>query len=198
MRKMGLPARKLDRVYTYADYKTWPDDERWELIEGVAWNMSPAPNLSHQSISMAFSRLISSWLRGKDCVVFAAPFDVVLQDRPGQEEDQATNVVQPDIAVICDRTRLRSWGCLGAPDWVVEILSPYTSKKDLSDKLALYEKHRVAEYWIVDPGNRYIQIYRLGADGRYSDPLVLLGSASAESEVCPGLAIPLDEIFAKP
>ncbi len=195
---MGLPARKLDRVYTYADYKTWPDDERWELIEGVAWNMSPAPNLGHQSISMTFSRILGSWLRGKECAVFAAPFDVVLPDEPGQHEDRATTVVQPDIAVICDRSRLRPWGCLGAPDWVIEILSPYTSKKDMSDKLALYQKHRVAEYWIVDPGNRYIHVYRLGSDGRYGDPLVLIGNASAEPSVCPGLAIPLDEIFAAP
>ena len=195
---MGLPARKLDRVYTYADYRTWPDDERWELIEGVAWNMSPAPNLSHQSISMAFSRLIGSWLRRKGWAVFAAPFDVVLPDRPGQREDEATTVVQPDIAVICDLAKLRPWGCLGAPDWVIEILSPYTSKKDMSDKLALYQKHRVAEYWIVDPGNRYIHAYRLAPDGRYPDPLVLVGDTSAESNVCPGLAIPLNEIFAGP
>ncbi len=195
---MGLPARKLDRIYTYADYKTWPDDERWELIEGVAWNMSPAPNLSHQSISMAFSSIIHTWLRSKECVVFAAPFDVVLPDGPGQHEDQATTVVQPDVAVICDRAKLRPWGCFGAPDWAIEILSPYTSKKDMSDKLALYEKHRVAEYWIVDPGNRYIHVYRLGADGRYGDPLVLVGEASAESNVCAGLAIPLTEIFVGP
>ena len=195
---MGLPARKLDRIYTYADYKTWPDDERWELIEGVAWNMSPAPNLGHQSISAVLLSAIHTWLRGKECVVFAAPFDVVLPDEPGQHEDQATTVVQPDLAIICDRAKLRPWGCLGAPAWAIEILSPYTSKKDLSDKLALYEKHRVAEYWIVDPGNRYIHVYRLGADGRYGDPLVLIGDATAESGVCPGLALPLNEIFAGP
>ncbi len=195
---MGVPARKLDRVYTYADYKSWPDDERWELIEGVAWNMSPAPNLSHQSISATLLSVIHAWLRGKECVVFAAPFDVVLPDRPGQHEDQATTVVQPDIVVICDRTRLRPFGCLGAPDWAIEILSPYTSKKDMSEKLALYEKHRVAEYWIADPGNRYIHVYRLGPEGRYGDPLVLVGETTAEPGVCSGLVIPLNEIFAGP
>ena len=160
--------------------------------------MSPAPNLGHQSISMVFSRRISTFLHSRECAVFAAPFDVVLPDEPGQHEDQATTVVQPDIAVICDRSRLRPWGCLGAPDWVIEILSPYTSKKDMSDKLALYEKHGVAEYWIVDPGNRYIHVYRLGTGGRYGDPLVLIGEATAEPGVCPGLAITLDEIFAGP
>jgi Uma2 family endonuclease len=152
---------------------------------------------------MVFSARIHAWLRGRDCVVFAAPFDVVLPDEPGQREDQARTVVQPDIAVICDRSRLRPWGCLGAPDWVIEILSPWTSKKDMSDKLALYQKHGVAEYWIADPGNRYIHAYRLapGGAGRgraYGDPAVLVGSVSAESPICPGLAIPLDEIFAAP
>ncbi len=195
---MGLPARKLDRVYTYADYKRWPGDDRWELIEGTAWNMSPAPSMRHQAVVAALTRIIGSWAVGRPCTVFPLPFDVVLADRPGQPEDQVTTVVQPDISVVCDRSRLRAWGCYGAPDLVVEILSPFTTKKDLSEKFALYEKHRVAEYWVVDPGNRFLHVYRLGTDGRYGDPLVLMGDAEARSLVCQGLAVTLDELFVEP
>ncbi len=195
---MGLPARKLDRVYTYADCKRWPDDERWELIEGTAWNMSPAPSTRHQAIVAALTRVIGSWAVGRSCAVFPAPFDVVLPDRPDQPEDEATTVVQPDISVICDRSRIRAWGCYGSPDWIVEILSPFTTKKDLNEKSALYGKHRVAEYWVVDPGNRFVHVYRLAGDGRYGDPLVLVGDSAAQSHVCQDLTIRLDEVFAEP
>ena len=195
---MGMPARKLDRLYTYADYKRWPDDERWEIIGGTAWNMSPAPSMRHQAIVATLTHVIRASTAGRACAVFPAPFDVVLPDRPDQPEDEAPTVVQPDVSVICDRSRLRPWGCYGPPDWVVEILSPFTSKKDLSDKFALYEMHRVAEYWIIDPGNRCVHVYRLGADRRYGDPLVLMGTAVAESQVYRGFAVSLDELFAEP
>ena len=97
---MGLPLRKADRIYTYGDYRTWPEDERWELIEGTAWNMSPAPGRFHQKISIEFSAIIRNFLRGKDCEVYAAPFDVLLPALGEEEEDEVTTVVQPDISVI--------------------------------------------------------------------------------------------------
>lgn len=192
---MGLPAKKLDRHYTYGDYREWPDDERWELIEGVAWNMSPAPSAAHQGVSSALHGRVFAFLGTGGCKVFAAPFDVLLPDEPDQPEDQIDTVVQPDLSVICDLRKLRSYGCYGAPEWVVEILSPYTSRKDMLEKLTLYERHGVKEYWLVDPGNRYVHVYRLGEDGRYPDPEVHERKAKVSSGVCPGLVIDLAELF---
>jgi Uma2 family endonuclease len=128
--------------------------------------------------------------------VFAAPFDVLLPEEFGQAEDEVLNVVQPDLAVICDLSRLRPFGCLGAPDWVIEILSPYTSRRDMAEKRSLYERHGVREYWVVDPGNRYVHVYLRGEDGRYADPAVFVGAATIVSTVCPGFEVRLMELFA--
>lgn len=111
---------KNDRVYTYGDYKTWPEDERWELIDGTAWNMSPAPNRFHQKYSLKFAQQIINFLEGRPCEVYAAPFDVLLPDRDDQEEDDVVTVVQPDISVICDKKKLTFKGCTGAPDRIIE------------------------------------------------------------------------------
>ena len=137
---MADPAIKQDQVYTYGDYRKWPDDERWELIEGTAWNMSPAPTRFHQGISAELLRQIKNHADNTSCKVYAAPFDVLLPGIGEVEEDAVTSVVQPDISVICDLGKLTDKGCTGAPDWVVEILSPSTSKKDFNDKMALYQK----------------------------------------------------------
>jgi Uma2 family endonuclease len=194
--KMGLPAKKTDRSYTYGDYRGWPDDERWELIEGVAWNMSPAPSTAHQAISMEIAFKIRTFIEGRGCRVFAAPFDVLLPDEPGQPEDDISTVVQPDVSVICDAAKLRRYGCLGAPEWVSEIVSPYTSRKDMREKLSLYERHGMHEYWLIDPGNQYVHVYRLGEDGRYPDPVVYVDKALVPSGVLPGLVIDLGDLFA--
>ena len=119
---MGLPAKKDDRLYLYRDYRVWPDDERRELIDGVAWNMSPAPSMAHQALSVELDHAIRSSLAKCERRVFAAPFDVLLPESLGQAEDDVPNVVQPDLAVFCDPSRLRPFGCVGAPDWVIEIL----------------------------------------------------------------------------
>lgn len=193
---MGLPAVKDDRVYRYRDYRQWPEDERWELIDGVASDMSPAPSTAHQAISMELATLIRSHLGRTGCRVFAAPFDVLLPETPGQPDDEVTNLVQPDLAVICDPAKLKSFGCVGAPDWVIEILSPYTSRRDLAEKHALYERHGVREYWVVDPGNRYIHVYVRGEDGRYPKPILHVGRTAVASAVCPGFEVKLEELFA--
>jgi Uma2 family endonuclease len=194
--KVGEPAKKDDRLYRYRDYKAWPEDERWELIDGVAWNMSPAPSMGHQAISVELVHAIRSFLGKSGCRVFAAPFDVLLPDDPGQAEDEVSNVVQPDIAVICDQSLLHSFGCVGAPDWVIEILSPYTSRRDMAEKRSLYERHGVREYWVIDPGNRYVHVYLLGEMGQYADPAVYVGSAVIRSVVCPGFELRIEDLFA--
>ena len=193
---MADPAIKADQVYTYGDYRTWPDDERWELIEGTAWNMSPAPARAHQEILGGLFQQIKNHVDGSSCKVYAAPFDVLLPTAQETEEDDVTTVVQPDISVICDPNRLTTKGCTGAPDWIVEILSPGTSKKDYSNKMTLYQKHGVREYWIVDPGNRFVHVYLLGGDNRYPDaPEIFLGSVTVPCTVLAGLEIDLSSIF---
>jgi Uma2 family endonuclease len=192
--KMGLPARKMDRHYTYADYRSWPDDERWELIHGEAWNMSAAPSTGHQGVVVDLVTRIHAFLHDGPCRVLPSPVDVFFPQHPDQPEDEVDTVVQPDIVVFCDPEMARPRGVWGAPDWIVEILSPHTSRRDMKEKLELYEQSGVKEYWIVDPGNRYIHVCRLGESG-YGEPGIFVEPAVAGSATCPGLEIPLVELF---
>lgn len=161
-----MTIKKNDELFTYADYLTWPDEERWELIEGVPFDMTPAPSRYHQEIFGNLFVEIKNFLEGKKCKIYAAPFDVRLPE--GEQEDKETlTVVQPDISVICDREKLDEKGCVGAPDFIVEIVSPSTVKKDMKNKLLLYEKHGVPEYWVVQPGEHALLVYKLDENGRY-------------------------------
>ncbi len=198
---MGLPARKTDRHYTYGDYRTWPDDERWELIDGVAWNMSAAPSTDHQRILGRLYMQVAAFLQGKACEVFLAPFDVLLPGSAEQEMDEVDSVVQPDLVVICDPAKVVPRGCWGAPDLAVEILSPWTTKKDLSEKHALYERHGVREYLVLDLYGRWLHVYRLGADRRFGEPEVHLLEEGRPAprvplEVLPGFELDLARLFA--
>ena len=198
----GDPVRKSDHRYTYGEYCTWDDEERWEIIDGVAWNTSPAPRTEHQWVSGEIFRQFANHLRGAPCKVFAAPFDVVLTDRPGQSAEDSPTVVQPDICVICDRSKITEAGCTGAPDLVIEILSPSTMRKDLEIKRRLYERHRVREYWIVDPVNRCVHVYLLDPANRYADtPRVCERTGRRRPEVgstvLQGFALELDAVFAE-
>ena len=193
---MGLPLRKTDKRYTYGDYKTWPDDERWELIDGVAWDMSPGPNRRHQGISGQLFKQIINHLDDKLCEVYTAPFDVLMPEFGETEENEISNVVQPDILVVCDSEKLTAQGCTGAPDWIIEIESPYTSKKDMDQKFRLYERHGVREYWIVDPGNKYAHVYTLDEKGKYGEePQVYLEDETINCTVLEGLTVELGLVF---
>jgi Uma2 family endonuclease len=192
---MGLPARKLDQRYTYREYCSWPDDERWELIDGVAWNMSPAPATRHQALLVKLVREISVFIDEGPCQMFVAPFDVLLPDSDNEQDDDVATVVQPDILVVCDPAKLNEKGCRGAPDWVIEILSPSTSKKDLAEKHDLYERHGVREYWVVDPGNRFVLVFLPGADGRYGDGVVYERDRTVACAALPGCSIDLRRLF---
>ncbi|HUX13258.1 MAG TPA: Uma2 family endonuclease [Spirochaetia bacterium] len=200
---MGEPARKTDRRYTYGESCTWNDEERWELIDGVAWNMSPAPRERHQRYLIELGRQIANFLVDRECRVYPAPFDVVLPDYPEQSAEDSPTVVQPDICVICDRSKITEAGCTGAPDLVVEILSPSTSRKDAEIKRKLYERHGVREYWIVDPGNLFIHVYLLEKNGAYpQEPaLYVVGTRPEqpllESAVLEGFVLDLNLLFAE-
>lgn len=190
--------RKDDEHYTYGDYLLWPEGERWELINGTAWNMSPAPSRAHQAILGELFARFHAFLAGKTCQAFLAPFDVILPgdadaDTPDSEVD---TVVQPDLSVFCDPSRLTDAGARGAPDLVVEILSPWTSKKDLNDKFSLYEARGVREYWVVDPAGS-VQVYLRGDNGRYADPDILVTRGRAISRVLDGFSLEIAELFAE-
>jgi len=166
---MGLPSKSSAERYSYRDYLQWDDDERWELIDGVPYNMTPAPSRKHQEILRQLLTCFAVYLEGKTCKVYPAPFDVRLADKVQQDED-IIHVVQPDITVVCDPSKLDDRGCKGTPDLLVEIISPSTSKKDRREKYILYEKFGVKEYWIVDPSNESVEIYHLQSDGKFERP----------------------------
>jgi Uma2 family endonuclease len=156
---MGLPRRDAQH-HTYGEYLTWPEDVRYELIDGVAYAMAPAPSRRHQEILGEIYRQVANALAGKSCRPFIAPFDVRLP-RSDEADEAVDTVVQPDLSVVCDPTKLDERGCRGAPDWVVEVLSPATAGHDYILKRTVYERSGVREYWLVHPVDRIVTIYRL-------------------------------------
>ncbi|WPL19825.1 hypothetical protein Thiowin_04972 [Thiorhodovibrio winogradskyi] len=180
-------AEKLGQ-FTYADYCRWPEDERWELIEGEAFAMCPAPTWMHQEFITALVARIHPQLDGSPCRLYAAPFDVRLP-KANEADDLIATVVQPDLAVFCDRSRLDAKGARGAPDWAIEILSPSTAAKDHIRKRALYERHGVREYWLIHPDDRLLTIYRLDHQGCYGAPDILELTGSTEVSVLPGVRV---------
>lgn len=180
--------------FTYGDYLEWPDDERWELIDGVPYNMTPAPSRRHQQMSGELVRQIGNFLRDHNCEGYAAPFDVRLPEADELDED-VTNVVQPDIVVVCDVDKLDDRGCRGAPDFIIEIVSPSTAAKDQIEKPALYERSGVKEYWVVHPTDNLVTIRLLQQDGRYGVPVILEGKGCVEVRTLPGLLLDLNRVF---
>ena len=192
---MTSPAVSYKDRYTYQDYLSWPDGERWELIEGVAYNMSPAPNEKHQRISQNLSSTIWAFLKGKTCRVYSAPFDVRLPE-PGQSADETDTVVQPGISVFCDTKKLDNQGAVGAPDWVIEILSPSTATKDLNLKLLLYQTHGVGEYWIVDPETERVLVHHFDTKlKRYTLPHTFERTDTLGSITLPEFTVELETLF---
>ena len=195
MKDVGLPIKKADHKFTYEEYSRWPDDERWELIDGVAYNMSPAPSIDHQRASRKLATAIDRSLEGGPCELFSAPFDIFFPEFEGQTLSEISTVVQPDISVICDSDKLIKQGCVGAPDVVVEILSPWTTKKDLSEKFHLYEASGVREYWIVDSGNTYFRIFHLQEDGAYDFGSLFEAEGVVSSSVLVGFKVAVEDIL---
>ncbi len=191
---MAVPRVRHAEKWSYREYREWPDDERWEIINGDAYAMSPAPSRRHQEIAGELFREIATYLLDKPCKVFIAPFDVRLPEAD-EADDGASNVVQPDIVVVCDRDKLDGSGCVGAPDMVAEILSPATSRKDQKEKFLLYERHGVKEYWIVDPVATVVHVYRLGAENRYGRPDVYGPEEKPTVGILPELVIDLPLLF---
>ena len=158
---MGEPAYKNKR-YTWSDYQQLPDDERWEIIGGEIFDMSPAPSMRHQSIAGELFRQMANHLHGKPCNPFIAPADLKLSDE---------DVVQPDLMVVCDQNQIKESHVEGAPALVVEILSPSTQGHDRKRKMALYARAGVKEVWLVSPLPPGIEVFLLdGATYRFMEP----------------------------
>ncbi len=191
---MPRPRQKDETGYTYTDYLTWNADERWEIIGGKLFNMSPAPGRTHQTVSRRIAFEINALLKDEECEVFYAPFDVLLAPADSKDQD-ITDVVQPDILVVCAREKLDERGCKGAPDWVIEITSPGTASRDHIVKRKLYERYGVMEYWIVQPVDRIVMVYRLDSDGCYTRPDVYGETDAVPVEVIGGLVLDLKKVF---
>jgi Uma2 family endonuclease len=188
---MGLPLRD-DARHTYGEYLGWRDDVRYELIDGEAVMMTPAPTPDHQDIAGELYFQLRTQLDGKPCRPFIAPVDVRLPR--GNEPDAAIDtVVQPDVLIVCDPDKIDRRGIRGAPDWVAEVLSPATAAHDQIAKRRIYERAGVREYWLVHPQDRTLTIYTL-TDGRYGRPDIFELKGATPFATLAGLAIAWDAL----
>jgi Uma2 family endonuclease len=181
----------LNKLYSYTDYYKWKFEERVELIKGRIFKMSPAPTSAHQAILREISGELWQFLKGKTCQVFFAPFDVRF---PPKSEGEIMTVLQPDICVVCDPSKIDKKGCLGAPDIVIEILSPSNSEKELRNKYEIYEESGVKEYWVVFPSEKTLLIYTL-TRGKYVPSRLMVKGDEVTSSVLPGFKLDLAEVF---
>ena len=190
---MNFADLDINKGYTYADYLKWDFKDRVELIMGKLFKMSPAPSSRHQVLSMDISGRLWQHLKGDLCRVYTAPFDVRLP-RKSAIDSEIVTVVQPDICVVCDRTKVDIKGCLGAPDIIVEILSPGNNVVELNNKFDLYESSGVKEYWIVSPQDNSVSLNTLVND-HYVTSRPLTAGMMLTSSVLPGFSIDLKELF---
>ena len=189
----------MDGTYSYADYLSWRLEESVELIKGKIMAMSPAPSRKHQGVSLNLSISLGNYFKHKLCNLYVAPFDVKLYDRRKSllSDREVFSVVQPDLCVICDRDKLTEQGCDGAPDWIIEVLSPGNSRKEVRLKYDLYEESGVTEYWLVFPYEQIVQQFVLDDNGKYQLRGFYPGNEIATPHLFPDLQIDLNDVFAE-
>ena len=183
------------KTYTYADYLTWRFEEFVELIKGKLMRPMAGPSRLHQVYSLNIASEVRQYLKGSPCQVYTAPFDVRLTTAGANGDEQIRTVVQPDICVVCDRAKLDDRGCLGAPDWIVEILSPGNTARDTRSKFDLYEESGVLEYWLVFPGLKTVACYVLDQE-QYRLAAEYAAPGPIPVATLPGLALEWTDIFA--
>lgn len=188
---MAVPAEKAR--FTFADVLAWPDDERAELIDGKPVMMAP-PTTAHQLISFEIGRQLGNYLEGKKCRAIPAPFAVRLFEKGGDSPEDVDTMVEPDISIVCDSSKLDKHGCKGAPDMVVEILSPSTQRHDRLVKLNLYQRAGVREYWIVNPEDKTVQVFIL-TNGLLLPHEVYDRQGVAKVDILDGCFIDLSKVF---
>ncbi len=175
---------------SHQDWLNW--EGRWELIHGKAYHMTPAPSADHQFVVGELFFALRRFFGDKGCEVFVSPFDVFLGQKAS--DDDAEHIVQPDISVICDKRQISQKGCLGAPQLVIEVLSPATALKDFNEKFQLYEQSGVNEYWIADPLNRLVHVHAW-ADGYYTRRGTFGEGDKCKSMMFEGLTCDLHSVF---
>ncbi len=191
----------LEKQYSYADYLHWQFQERVELIKGKLFKTSPAPNTFHQRITLRLSSEIYVYLAKKNgpCEVFASPYDVRLTKKQNNKDVEITTVVQPDVCVVCDPSKIDEKGCLGAPNWIIEVLSPGNTHKEMREKFSVYEENEVKEYWLIHPADQALQIYLLDERSKkYQGLQPMVAGQIARSYTLPELEIDLAQIFYNP
>ncbi|MBZ4644799.1 MAG: hypothetical protein PWR27_1604 [Petroclostridium sp.] len=191
---MPLPSKNPEKKYTYEDYLNWPEEERWEIIDGIAY-MQAAPSRIHQEILMELSKQIANYLTGKPCKVYPAPFCVRLPKGDEKSDKDIKNVVEPDITIVCDPSKLDEKGCNGAPDMIIEIMSPSSGKKDRVEKFNKYEKAGVREYWVVEPDEKLVSVFVLQENKRYGRPEMYTDEDKVQVSIFPDLIIDLKSAF---
>lgn len=184
----------LNKSYTYADYLLWKFDERVELIKGRIFKMSPASGTNHQKVSGYLYIELGIFLRKNSCQLFSAPFDVRLS-RKSKENEKISTVLQPDLCIICDPNKIDQKGCLGAPDIVVEILSPGNNKKELENKFYVYEEALIKEYWIIHPNENTFFRYILNNENKFIADRLLTSGSFITTAVLPNFKLDLEEMF---
>ena len=190
---MALPLRDTEH-HTYAEYLTWSDDQRFELIDGIAYVKERAETPLHQGVVGEILYQIANVLKGTSCRAYLGPLDVCLP-KASEADDQIDTVVQPDVLIVCDRRKFDDHGLRGAPDWVAEVLSPATASHDRILKRAAYERAGLQELWLIQPIDRTVDIYRL-EDGRYRCATVLELKGQTRITAVPGITIDWDRLIA--
>lgn len=194
---MSLLAKQdTPEYFTFSDYLAWDKKEHIEIIHGELFLMA-APSRIHQKVSMELSRQLANFLEGKTCEVYPAPFAVRLFEQDGEEPKQVDTIVEPDISVICDQNKLDQYGCKGAPDLVIEVLSPSTQRHDQLVKLNLYQEAGVREYWIVDPESKTVRVMLLASDHTLRIHEVYTPKDIAKVHVLEGCFIELSKVFSE-
>lgn len=184
----------IEKYYTYADLLSWGEDERAEIIYGNLYMMAP-PTRIHQEVLSELHRQIANFLSDKPCKIYPAPFGVRLFEQDDDTPENVNTVVEPDITVVCDRNKLDDRGCKGAPDMIIEILSPSTARHDRFVKLNLYQRAKVREYWIVDPLNNTVDVCLPDENGRLVVSAIYTRNDTAKVTILPGCTIDLSKVF---
>lgn len=194
--KVQEPVVAYGNLFTYADYLKLEIEERIEIIKGKIFKMSPGPARLHQEVSRDLQYIFLKYFENRPCKVYDAPFDVRLLDsvKQSKKHEDIFTVVQPDLCVVCDFEKLDKLGCIGAPDLIVEILSPSNSKKEMLNKFRVYEENGVKEYWIIDYNREVIHIYVL-KDGVYQGLKPYTNDEQVSSVLFPDLTFSVEEIF---
>lgn len=189
-----MPLSQETKKYTFADYLTYPEDERWEIIDGVPY-MQAAPAPVHQEVLTELVRQMANYLTGKPCKVYPAPFCVRLPLGNEKNEKEVKNIVEPDISIICDRSKIDDKGCNGAPDMIIEIISPSSIKMDRVVKFNKYEKAGVKEYWIVEPDQKLVSVVVLQSNQKYGRTELYTEDDKITVSIFPDLIIDLSVVF---